>query len=385
MTGVAPAAAPGPLVRIEDAGLGVEHQVCLVVSRLDNPQPLLRAWSSSGATIERQGQRLRAVTTVQALARAAGRTLGAETAARLEKTLEDAVAGWRGPAPSLPVAAGQQLDASARPLLMGVLNVTPDSFSDGGQVYPDGHPDAAIAAGRRLLAEGADLVDVGGESSRPGAEPVATEEERARVEPVVQALATDGAVVSIDTTKASVAEAALDAGAQIVNDVGAAANEELLAVAARAGATYVLMHTRATPQDMQRHTAYDDVVAEVFEFLADGIERCMQAGIAQERIVVDPGIGFAKTADHNVALLANLRSFRSLGQPVLMGASRKSFLGALLDEPEPQARLEGSLVCAGQAALAGATVVRAHDAAPTRRALTVAGALAGSRPSTTAG
>jgi dihydropteroate synthase len=261
---------------------------------------------------------------------------------------------------------------------MGVVNVTPDSFSDGGLAYPD--PDAGVELGRRLLAEGADVVDVGGESTRPGAERIDADEERARTEPVVRALADAGAVVSIDTTKPSVAKAALDAGAAIVNDVGLAGDAELLSTVAASGAGYVLMHRRGTPADMQTRTEYDDVVAEVFEALAEGIERCEAAGIDRERVAVDPGIGFAKTAEQNVALLRELRSFRSLDQPVLVGASRKSFIGKLLGDEDPAERLEGSLASAVHAALAGSSVVRVHDVGSTVRALAVAGALTWSEP-----
>lgn len=369
-----------PLVRIVDARLGADHQVRLTVSRLDDPARLLRAWSSSGATIEQRGDRLEAVTTVQALARAAGRTLGGETAEALEAALRRAVAAWGGPLAPWTLRDGRVLRPQGRPLVMGVVNVTPDSFSDGGLAYPDRHPDAGIELGRRLLAEGADVLDVGGESTRPGAEAIDAEEERARTEPVVRALAGEGAVVSIDTTKPSVAKAALDAGAAIVNDVGLAGDAELLGIVAGSGAGYVLMHRRGTPADMQSRTDYDDVVAEVFEALAEGVERCEIAGIDPERIAVDPGIGFAKTPEQNVALLRELRSFRSLDRPVLLGASRKSFIGGLLGEEDPAERLEGSLACAVHAALSGSSVVRAHDVAPTVRALTVAGALAWSEP-----
>lgn len=371
---------PVPLVRIVDAGLGVDHQVRLVLSRLDDPAALLRAWSSSGATIERRGDRLEAVTTVQALARAAGRTFGGEAAEALQASLREAVAAWGGGPEPWTVRDGRVLHARSRPLVMGVVNVTPDSFSDGGVVYPEAHPDAAIELGRQLAAAGADVLDVGGESTRPGAEPIDAGEERARVEPVVRALADEGATVSIDTTKPSVAKAALDAGAAIVNDVSAAGDDELLTVVAGSGAGYVLTHSRGTPADMQTRTEYDDVVAEVFEALADGVARCERSGIDAGRVAVDPGIGFAKTAAQNVALLRELRSLRSLARPVLVGASRKSFIGKLLDEPDPAARLDGSLACAVHAALAGTSVVRAHDVGATVRALTVAGALTSTEP-----
>lgn len=281
--------------------------------------------------------------------------------------------------PPVPLPDGRVLATDVRPLVMGVVNVTDDSFSDGGVVYPAGHPDAAVALGVRLLAEGADLLDVGGESARPGAAPVDEAEELRRVLPVVERLADRGAVVSIDTVKPGVARAALEAGALIVNDVSAAASPELLSVTAEAGAAYVLMHTRGTPRDMQRRTDYADVVAEVAAALADGLERCVAAGIARERVLVDPGIGFAKDLAGNLALLGGLGRLRALGRPVLVGTSRKSFLGALLAEagepPPTDERLEGSLATAVLAAASGAAVLRVHDVRATVRALRVAWAV----------
>lgn len=364
-----------PLVRIEDAGLGADAQVRLVLSGIPEPDDLVRAWASSGATIERAGDRLRATTTVEALARAVGRTLGPEVAASFDGVLRGAVAGWRRPAPAVGLPDGTTLACDAGPLVMGVVNVTPDSFSDGGAIYPDGHPDAAIALGRSLVDQGADLLDVGGESTRPGAEPVDAGEERDRVLPVLEGLAGAGVPLSVDTAKADVAKEALAAGATIVNDVSGGRDPDLLGAAADAGAAYVLMHTRGTPRDMQQHTDYDDVVAEVFEFLADGLQRCVDAGIAAERVLVDPGIGFAKTAEQNLRLLRDLRQLRSLGRPVLVGASRKSFIGAVTDAPDPADRLEGSLACAVLATAAGAAVVRVHDVAATVRAVRVARAI----------
>jgi dihydropteroate synthase len=281
---------------------------------------------------------------------------------------------------SLPYA---RLVCDLRPMLMGVVNATPDSFSDGGALYPadgggsagPGHPEAAIAHGRRLLADGADVVDVGGESSRPGAEPVAEGEELARVVPVVEALAADGAVVSVDTKKPAVARAAVEAGAVLVNDVSGAADPELLAAVAESGAGYVLMHIRGGPADMQSRTDYDDVAAEVHAFLAEGLERCEHAGIPRERVAVDPGVGFAKTPEGSLTLLRSLDRFRSLGRPVLVGASRKSFLGKLFGLPL-DGRLEGSLACVATAVQAGAGIVRVHDVAESATVARVAHAVA---------
>jgi dihydropteroate synthase len=369
--------APGPLVRIEEAGLGVDAQVRLVVSGISDPARLRGPWSSSGATVEVVGERLRATSTPQALARAAGRSLGREESTALDRMLRETVAAWSGPSPAWR-AGHTTLHTDQRPAVMGVVNVTPDSFSDGGALYGEtagGHPGPAVAHAQRLLDGGADILDVGGESTRPGAEPVDADEELRRVLPVVEELTAQGALVSIDTNKAAVAKAALAAGAQIVNDVSGGHDPELLAVTAEAGAGYVLMHTRGTPQDMQSRAEYTDVVAEVYEFLAAGLQRCLDAGIAEERIAVAPGLGFAKTAAHNLVLLRELRQLRGLGRPVLVGASRKSFLGALLGGATPDERLEGSLACAVAAIRGGACVVRVHDVVESVRAVRVAHAV----------
>jgi dihydropteroate synthase len=269
-----------------------------------------------------------------------------------------------------------------RPLIMGVLNVTPASFSEGGQWF---EPAVAIAHGRRLIAEGADLVDVGGESTRPGAPAVDEDEELRRVLPVVAALASE-VRVSIDTTKATVARAAVAAGASLINDVSASLHE----VAAETGAGWVAMHMRGTPTDMQTRTAYRDVVSEVRDHLAERAEAGAAAGVAE--IWLDPGIGFAKTAEQNLQLLRHLDELVALGRPVLVGASRKSFLGALTGrsdasvgtasggpatpEPAPSAptdRLEASLATATWAMAAGARMVRAHDVSATVQAAQVVG------------
>jgi len=364
-----------PLVRIVEGALGPEGQVRLVVSGVSDLDGLTRAWASSGATIERRGERVHASTTVVALTRAAGRALGSEEARRLLVSAEDAARSWSRPAPALRAGSGRLAFASG-PALMGVVNVTPDSFSDGGSVYPGGHPEAAIALGRELVQQGADVLDIGGESSRPGASPVEESEELARVAPVLDGLADAGVLLSIDTTKAAVARVALAAGAGIVNDVSGAAHPELLETVADSDAAYVLMHTRGTPADMSSRAQYDDVVAEVYEFLAEGLERVQRAGIEAARVVVDPGLGFAKEGAHNAALLRCLRQLRGLGRPVLVGASRKRFLGALLEGAPATGRLEGSLACAVAATLHGAAIIRAHDVAPTRRAVHVAHAIA---------
>ena len=254
---------------------------------------------------------------------------------------------------------------------MGIVNVTPDSFSDGGR-YLD--PEVAIAHGFELAAEGADVLDVGGESTRPGAAAVGVEEELARVLPVVAALAGAGERVSIDSSKAAVAERALAAGAVIVNDVTALGDPAMAAVCADTGAGLVLMHMKGTPRTMQENPTYDDVVVEIRDFLARRLEAAVAAGVAAERIWVDPGIGFGKTVDHNLELIERLGELRELGRPVVLGASRKRFLGELTGR-EVDDRLAASLSVAVLGVANGADVLRVHDVAATRDALTVAAAV----------
>jgi len=255
---------------------------------------------------------------------------------------------------------------------MGVVNVTPDSFSDGG-LYLD--PRAAIAHGEELVAQGADIVDVGGESTRPGAAPVAVEEELRRVGPVVAGLAGLGIEVSVDTSKAAVAAAALDAGATIVNDVTALRGDpEMAALVAERGAGLVLMHMAGDPRTMQVNPEYDDVVAEVRDFLAARLDAAVAAGIDASRVWLDPGIGFGKTAEHNFELLRGLDQLVSLGRPILVGTSRKSFIGRA-DGSEADDRLGGTIATSVLAAAAGASVLRVHDVREMSEALTVASAV----------
>ena len=265
------------------------------------------------------------------------------------------------PAAGYPTVAG--LPTLERCRVMGVINVTPDSFSDGG-AFADA--DSAVKHGRELLAAGADLLDVGGESTRPGAERVTAAEEQARIEPVVAALAAAGAVVSIDTMRASTAEVALRAGATIVNDVsGGLADPDLPRLVAETGVPYVVMHWRGHSDQMQERARYDDVVADVAAELSQRLEAVVAAGVAAEQVILDPGIGFAKDADHNWALLARLGSLTSLGRPLLVGASRKSFLGSLLadgSEPRPVIdRDDASAALTALVAVAGAWCVRVHE------------------------
>jgi len=271
------------------------------------------------------------------------------------------------PATQLPVAPG-------RPVVMGVVNVTPDSFSDGGAWF---EPDAAVEHGRSLVADGADIVDVGGESTRPGAERPSVEEELRRVLPVVEALAAEGAVVSIDTMRAVVAHHALRAGATLVNDVsGGLADPGILAVVADAGCPYVAMHWRGHSTGMQSRAVYGDVVADVAHELTDRRAAILSAGVTAERLVLDPGLGFAKYAPHNWALLAHLDALTAIGQPVLVGASRKTFLGRIgappgTDPRPPADRDAATAATSVLCALAGVWGVRVHDVAGTRDALAV--------------
>jgi dihydropteroate synthase len=258
--------------------------------------------------------------------------------------------------------------------LMGVVNVTPDSFSDGG-LYLD--PQAAIAHGEELARTGAEILDVGGESTRPGAEEVAVAEELRRVEPVVTGLAGEGAAISVDTSKAAVAAAALDAGAAIVNDVTALRGDpEMAALCAERDATVVLMHMAGSPRTMQENPVYDDVVVEVKAFLAGRVEAALAAGIAEQRIWLDPGIGFGKTAEHNLELLRRLGELRELGRPLVIGTSRKSFIGRL-DGSGAGERLGGTIASSVLAAAEGAAVLRVHDVAEVGQALAVATAVLG--------
>jgi dihydropteroate synthase len=255
---------------------------------------------------------------------------------------------------------------------MGILNVTPDSFYDGGR---HAGVDAALARARILIDEGADVIDVGGESSRPGAEPIRVEEERDRVVPVVAALRRSSSIpISVDTTKAAVADAALAAGADVVNDISAGRlDAAMLPLVADRRATIVLMHMQGIPATMQRAPHYEDVLDEVEAFLAGRIDVAVAAGVARDRIWIDPGIGFGKRPEHNFALLGGLRRLRRLGVPILVGASRKRFLAAP-DERDPADRLGASLAAATIAAAAGAAIVRVHDVTPTRRAVAIADA-----------
>jgi dihydropteroate synthase len=269
------------------------------------------------------------------------------------------------------------LPAPGRCVVMGVLNVTPDSFSDGGR-YLD--VDQALEHARAMWARGADLIDVGGESTRPGAHRVDAETELARVLPVIRTLAGEGVALSVDTTRAAVAAAALEAGAHVVNDVsGGLADPDMARVAAESGAPWVLMHWRGHSEDMQALAKYEDVVADVRSELLSRVDDALAAGVAESAIVLDPGLGFAKNAEHDWALLRGLDSLLSLGFPVLVGASRKRFLGRLLSEKDgtprpPDGREVATAAISALAAAAGAWGVRVHEVGASLDAVTVAAA-----------
>jgi dihydropteroate synthase len=262
---------------------------------------------------------------------------------------------------------------TGRTFIMAVLNVTPDSFSDGGEFMD---PEAAVAHARKLASDGADILDVGAESTRPGADRVGPSEQIARLRPILPVLGGLGPVVSVDTTSAEVAAFALDVGAEIINDISAGRDDgEMLPLAAERGAPLVLMHMLGTPRTMQTDPQYNDVVDEVKSFLAGRLEAAERAGLPPERCIVDPGIGFGKKLDHNLALLAGIGELASLGRPVLVGPSRKRFIGELTGRQDPAERLAGTLAACLAAWRGGATLFRVHDVAPLADALKVAAAV----------
>lgn len=281
--------------------------------------------------------------------------------------------GAARPGVSPPLRVGGRVFSGPGPFLMGVVNATPDSFSDGGLAFD---PDAAAARALALLAEGADVLDLGGESTRPGAPAVPAEEELRRVVPVLERLRGRGcaAPISVDTRKPEVARAALAAGADLVNDVSGLADPAMRELVAAAGVPVVIMHMRGTPADMASYARYEDVVGEVERELAAALARAVAAGVREERVVLDPGIGFAKAAEHGLALLAALPRLRRLGRPLLVGASRKSFIGKITGAPVGE-RLAGSLAAVAACVLAGVEFLRVHDVAASRQAALVAAAI----------
>jgi dihydropteroate synthase len=295
----------------------------------------------------------------------------------LADEVEAALRSYTSRAPHKVPGAHRELLVGDRTLVMGVLNVTPDSFSDGGLFL---EPRAAIGRAREMVADGAAIIDIGGESTRPGAEPVDEEEEWRRVGPVLEGFAPGSPVpVSIDTRHAEVARRAIAAGADMVNDVSGLADPAMRAVVAGAGASVVVMHMRGTPATMGSFAQYEDVRSQVFEELARSADAAEAAGIPRARILVDPGLGFAKTPAQSMELLAHVGELRSLGYPIVVGASRKSLIAALQGPSGTDERRDGSLAAAVVAALQGAHIIRAHDVGPTVRALRVADA---ARPGT---
>ncbi len=261
----------------------------------------------------------------------------------------------------------QTLTAGRIPLLMGIINVTPDSFSDGGKFLD---PAAAVDHGLQLADEGADLLDIGGQSTRPGAEPVDADEELRRVVPVVHTLAEQSFVpISVDTDKVTVAREALAAGAEVINDVtGLQGGPAMVSLAAESNCGVCVMHMQGTPQTMQHAPVYDNVVEEIFSYLKDRRDALIEAGVEQSRITLDPGIGFGKTAEHNLALLSNVARFHDLGCPILIGHSRKRFIGEVLDDNEAD-RGAGTIGVALSLARQGVQIVRVHDVGAVRQAL----------------
>ena len=270
-----------------------------------------------------------------------------------------------GPGASVLRAGPHTLDLAERVHVMGILNVTPDSFSDGGEFL---RPTAAAEQARRMIDEGADIIDVGGQSSRPGSQPVSEDDELERVVPVIRKVREEwDGPVSVDTYRARVAEEALAAGATMVNDITAFSAEPRIAeVTARSGAAAVLMHMRGTPATMQQDTAYDDLMGELAFFLGAAVDRALAAGVGGDQIAIDPGIGFGKTTEHNLAILRRLPELAVLGMPILVGPSRKSFIGNVLDLPVEE-RLEGTLAAVAYAVVQGARILRVHDVRPTVR------------------
>jgi dihydropteroate synthase len=257
---------------------------------------------------------------------------------------------------------GKVLDLGSRTHIMGILNATPDSFSDGGRYAV---AEQALAHARGMAAAGADIIDIGGESTRPGAAPLSQEEELRRIIPLIERLSSELAVpISVDTYKSSVAKKAIAAGATIVNDIsGLRFSPDMANVAADSGVAVVIMHIKGTPRDMQQNPVYDDVVGEIMDYLGESIEIAVTAGVDTEKIFVDPGIGFGKTLEHNLAILNRLDEFRALGRPILLGPSRKKFIGSILGVPEPEQRVDGTAAAVALGIERGASVVRVHDVA----------------------
>jgi dihydropteroate synthase len=257
---------------------------------------------------------------------------------------------------------GRVLDLGSRTHVMGILNVTPDSFSDGGMFAG---PAAAVEHARAMAAQGADLIDIGGESTRPGASPLPEDEELRRIIPVIERVAGEAGVpVSVDTYKANVAAKAIAAGASVVNDIsGLRFSPDMARVVADSGAAVVIMHIKGTPRDMQMAPVYEDLLAEIIGYLSEGVDLAVRAGVPRDRVLIDPGIGFGKTLEHNLTIISRLDELRVLGCPVVLGTSRKRFIGAILNAPDPKDRLEGTAATVALGIARGAHIIRVHDVA----------------------
>jgi dihydropteroate synthase len=343
---------PLGLVHADVARLAVEGGFALPLGDRDVAFTAAEIWLRSGDRIERCTL---PATEIPAWAKRRGGPVETALERRLAALTEPS--GWPEGLPD------------RRPLIMGVVNVTPDSFSDGGRFL---EPAMAIAHGQRLHAEGADIVDVGGESTRPGAAPVSSEDEIRRVLPVVEALAASGILVSIDSRKAHVVRTALAAGARMINDVSALRHDpESLEVAGASGCPVVLMHSQGEPATMQRQPTYVSAPLDVFDHLERRIAVWVGRGFERRRLLIDPGIGFGKTLAHNVAILSRLGLYLGLGTPILLGVSRKSFIARLADEAPASERLPGSLAAALAGVAQGVAIVRVHDVAATRQCLRI--------------
>ena len=292
------------------------------------------------------------------------------TLAELADSLEDSV---RPPKEFRISCRGTPLTLGKKTAIMGILNVTPDSFSDGGKYL---EKEQAVEHAREMIKQGADIIDVGAESTRPGSLPIGQDVEIGRIVPIVEELRTDGAaLISVDTYKPAVAEAALQAGAHMINDIsGLTFSPDLAAVAASHGAPMILMHIKGTPRTMQENPRYIELVGEIIDRLSQSLERAFDNGLKPEQTIIDPGIGFGKTVDHNLTLLRRLKEFRALSRPILVGPSRKSFIGGVLDLPVEE-RLEGTLAAVAAAALGGADVVRVHDVEEAKRVVQLTDAI----------
>lgn len=288
--------------------------------------------------------------------------------------MEESLQRYEAPPPPLRFADGECWDLRERVRVMGILNVTPDSFSDGGR-YPSA--EAAAKSARQMVAEGADLIDVGGESTRPGAAPVSVEEEIRRVVPVIGLLrrSLPELRVSVDTRRSATARRALEAGADMINDVSALSDPEMAGLAAQARCPLVLMHMRGTPRTMQRDTRYSNLLQEIIDHLQEKLRAAENAGVEGDRLIVDPGLGFGKPVEGNEEILRQLGSFRALGRAILVGASRKTFIGKRTGVDRPAGREAGSLAAASAAVLAGARILRVHDVEATRECLDLTDAL----------